>query len=264
MSIDSILTVINRLQKDIAHIQKKMREEDKNEAQKLSRIVQIERSITKSTSVSTYSSKMNEISKLQKDITKISSKRTELSKKLVSKTVELKNNQKLLSKEQELERLKRFEQQIRLEREQLAHDKTFDLFISHASEDKEEFVSPLVMELEWLGIRVCYDEFTLKVGDIIRGSIEKGLIQSTFGIVVFSSSIFKKYWSQHEHDGLFMQAMTTGTQRIWPIWHKVSRDEVMYHAPSLVDNVILNSSSMTTNEIAKKLSLMVQVPKSIG
>lgn len=37
----------------------------------------------------------------------------------------------------------------------------FDVFISHASEDKESIAKPLAVSLSEYGVRVWYDEFTL-------------------------------------------------------------------------------------------------------
>ena len=56
--------------------------------------------------------------------------------------------------------------------------KEWDVFISHASEDKEEFVRPLAHLLEERGFKVWYDEFTIKPGDRISASISKGLANS--------------------------------------------------------------------------------------
>ena len=58
----------------------------------------------------------------------------------------------------------------------------YDAFISHASEDKVSVVKPLATALTRLGYRVWYDEFELRVGDSLRQSIDKGLINSRFGI----------------------------------------------------------------------------------
>jgi hypothetical protein len=44
----------------------------------------------------------------------------------------------------------------------------YHLFISHASEDKADFVRPLVDELIGLDCRVWYDEFALEIGDSLR------------------------------------------------------------------------------------------------
>ena len=81
-------------------------------------------------------------------------------------------------------------------------DRKYDVFISHASEDKEQFVKPLVVALEAAGYKVWYDEFTLKVGDSLRRSIDSGLSNSRYGVVVFSSAFFEKNWTQYELDGL--------------------------------------------------------------
>jgi hypothetical protein len=35
----------------------------------------------------------------------------------------------------------------------------YDVFISHASEDKDQFVAPLAQLLSELGVRVWYDRF---------------------------------------------------------------------------------------------------------
>ena len=41
----------------------------------------------------------------------------------------------------------------------------YDVFVCHASEDKESFVAPMANLLADLGVKVWYDAFTLKVGD---------------------------------------------------------------------------------------------------
>ena len=74
----------------------------------------------------------------------------------------------------------------------------YDAFVSHASEDKDEFVKPLVEALQDAGYKVWYDEFTLKVGDSLRRSIDNGLTNSRYGIVVFSNAFFAKNWTQYE------------------------------------------------------------------
>jgi len=60
----------------------------------------------------------------------------------------------------------------------------------------------LAESLRKKGARVWYDEFTLKIGDSLRRSIDKGLTKSRYGIVVLSPAFFKKEWAQKELDGL--------------------------------------------------------------
>src|ERR1051326_4003373 len=78
----------------------------------------------------------------------------------------------------------------------------WDVFISHSSEDKESFVRPFADALVRAGLRVWYDEFSLAVGDPLPRSIDKGLANSTFGIVVISHSFLAKEWPRKELDAL--------------------------------------------------------------
>ncbi|EAM2238277.1 molecular chaperone Tir, partial [Salmonella enterica subsp. enterica serovar Enteritidis] len=63
MSISTTMSNINRIQKDIASLQKQLSDEQRKEAQLSGKINQIKRSVTKSTSLSTLNSKMSEISR---------------------------------------------------------------------------------------------------------------------------------------------------------------------------------------------------------
>jgi len=106
----------------------------------------------------------------------------------------------------------------------------FDVFISHASEDKDEFVRPLAAELTRLGFRVWYDELTLRLGDSLRHAIDGGLATSDYGVVVVSHAFFSKKWPQAELDGLFARE-TAGRKVILPVWHKISLKEVLQYSP---------------------------------
>jgi hypothetical protein len=45
---------------------------------------------------------------------------------------------------------------------------TFDAFISHSWEDKDDFVRELAEKLQQQRIEIWYDEFSLKIGDSLR------------------------------------------------------------------------------------------------
>lgn len=129
----------------------------------------------------------------------------------------------------------------------------YDVFISHASEDKEEFVGPLAKALQKAGYKVWFDEFTLKVGDSLRRSIDNGLKNSRFGIVILSNAFFAKNWTQYELNGLVTREME-GHKVILPIWHMVSKDQVLSYSPSLADKKAINSSLSTIDEIVTQLA----------
>jgi hypothetical protein len=137
-------------------------------------------------------------------------------------------------------------------------DREYDVFISHASEDKETVVRPLAHALQEGGLRVWYDEFELKIGDSLRRKIDKGLGASRFGVVVLSNHFFAKGWTNYELDGLVTKSIS-GDQIILPIWHNVSKQEVIKYSASLADKVARNTATQTPEEIAVEI---VQVIKA--
>jgi hypothetical protein len=44
----------------------------------------------------------------------------------------------------------------------------WDVFISHANEDKDDIARPLAEKLKALGLKVWFDEYSLKLGDSLR------------------------------------------------------------------------------------------------
>jgi hypothetical protein len=122
----------------------------------------------------------------------------------------------------------------------------WDVFISHASEDKETFVHPLAEELTRLGVRVWYDKFTLKLGDSLREKIDYGLQYSRFGVVVLSPNFFSKDWPKKELDGLV--ALEVGGRKvILPVWHNVSRADVAKYSPTLAGRLAVSTSTGLDN-----------------
>jgi hypothetical protein len=133
----------------------------------------------------------------------------------------------------------------------------YDAFISHAAEDKNDLVRPLAKRLRDLGFSIWYDEFELKVGDSLRRSIDRGLANSRFGIVVLSTAFFSKNWPQYELDGLVTKELSGG-KVILPLWHKVSKDEVVAYSPSLADKLALSTAMYSVEELANELASVLR------
>jgi hypothetical protein len=246
MSISSITSNINRLEKEIATFEKQKSSESDKVIRVLKNIDTLTEQANKTTSQSTLKSKLGQIRTKQTELNKIEKKKADLSNKIADKNKQLRKYQIDLSKEQTKERKKTEKEQLDFQRnlsqeierqKQLTKDtmriqsteipktanKEYDVFISHSSEDKDEFVRPLTIELQNLGLKVWYDEFELKMGDSLRRKIDHGLINSRYGIVVLSSSFFKRDWTNYELDG-FVNKEMNGLKVILPIWHKVSKD----------------------------------------
>jgi hypothetical protein len=128
----------------------------------------------------------------------------------------------------------------------------YDAFISHASEDKKSFVRPLAQALASLGASVWYDEFTMRIGDSLSQSIDRGLSQSRFGIVVLSPSFLSKPWPQHELRGLVTREIDSHSA-ILPIWHGVTRADVAKFSPTLADKLAVSTSEVDAIDIALQI-----------
>ena len=133
----------------------------------------------------------------------------------------------------------------------------YDVFVSHATEDKEEVARPLANALMEAGLHVWYDEFELQIGDSLRRKIDFGLARSRFGIVVLSPSFFAKKWPQYELDGLVTMEMT-GEQTILPLWHRLTKDDVIRESPSLADKIARSTSEFTIEQIADEITDVVK------
>jgi TIR domain len=112
----------------------------------------------------------------------------------------------------------------------------WDVFLSHASEDKDDFARPLAIALKAKGLQVWFDEFTLRVGDSLRRSIDKGLAGARFGIVLISPKFLEKEWPQKELDAL-MDRESHGVKVILPVWHNVDAAYVRKFSPLLADRL---------------------------
>lgn len=128
----------------------------------------------------------------------------------------------------------------------------YDVFISHASEDKDSIVRALAEALQGRGLAVWYDEFTLRIGDSLRRKIDAGLARSRVGLVVISPSFISKGWTNYELDGIVTRSVS-GEQILLPIWHEITKQQVMDFSPSLADKVARSTAMHTVDEIAQEI-----------
>jgi len=126
-------------------------------------------------------------------------------------------------------------------------------FISHDSRDKEPFVRELAGKLQKMLCPVWYDEFSLKVGDGLRESIERGLKECQKCVVVLSPNFLSNNgWTKAEFDSVYTREILENKILMLPIWRNVSKQEVFDYSPRLADKVGLPSSN-GPEEIARKL-----------
>jgi|SRR5579862_51915 len=143
-------------------------------------------------------------------------------------------------------------------------DFDYDLFISHASDDKEGFVRDLVNVLVERDLRVWFDEAELQVGDSLVGSIDDGLRRSRFAVVILSRAFFAKRWPRTELDALANREISGGGGVVvLPIWLDVGYDDVAAYSPILA-NKFAPQSSEGVQAVADQLERRVRGPEAIS
>lgn len=125
---------------------------------------------------------------------------------------------------------------------------SYDLFLSYAFEDRILIARPLAHLLRDRGLKVWYDEFELCVGDRITKKIDNGISSSKFVLVIISKNFVIKEWTQRELDG-FITKSGYSPSCILPIWHEISKAEVIKFSPILAGIFALKTSENTLSEI---------------
>jgi hypothetical protein len=131
-----------------------------------------------------------------------------------------------------------------------------DVFVSHASEDKDAIARPLAEELSRRGRKVWFDEYELMLGDSLRERIEEGLAHSTVGVVILSHAFFSKRWPQEELNGLYARLLSGERNVIVPVWHGLDREDVIKYAPTLA-NLFAGDSAHGAGKLADEIERLL-------
>lgn len=277
MSVAQYQNTVNSLDREIADLEKKKAAKDKEVASLQGKINSIQKSITKHTSLTSLSNKQKQIASYESDMAKKASDSADLGKKIADKKDKRAAAYLRLQKEQQAEQKKQdriakqvqssYENRIDELQHQLAkaviptasqiltdNEEEYDVFVSHAWEDKEDFVDEFVAELRALDLAVWYDTDKLKWGDSMREKIDRGLAKSRYGVVVLSPNYIapNKYWTKTELNGLF-QVETINGKTILPIWHNLTKKQVTEYSPTIADRKAMTTATMTPKEIAAEL-----------
>jgi hypothetical protein len=111
-------------------------------------------------------------------------------------------------------------------------------FISHDSRDKDMVARPIAVGLSKLMSPVWYDDFSLKVGDRLRESIERGIRECRKCILVLSKHFLSNEgWTKVEFNSVFSKELIEKEDAILPVWVDVTREELYEYCPTLVDRL---------------------------
>jgi hypothetical protein len=111
-------------------------------------------------------------------------------------------------------------------------------FISHDSRDKAEIAQKLAIALSSRMCPVWYDEYSLKVGDSLRESIEKGLKECRKCIFILTPNFLANGgWGKAEYQSIFTRELIERQKVILPVWAGVKPEDVYDYSPILADRV---------------------------
>jgi RNA-directed DNA polymerase len=141
--------------------------------------------------------------------------------------------------------------------------KEFDVFLSHASEDKNE-VRVLHRALESKGITVFFDESSIKWGDSIVEKVNHGLLKSSFFIPFLTETFAEKGFANKELNSA-IQMNISRKGRILPI--KSASFDLGSRYPLLNETLYktwpknLEDESAFALEVADELLLLIETEK---
>lgn len=142
--------------------------------------------------------------------------------------------------------------------------KSYDAFMSHASEDKEKFVKPLFNALEDRGCCIWYDQFQIDYGDFFETRIYEGIHNSRFALFVITPNLIQRptnSWVWREFSRILEKEEILRTNVLIPVFYDVTIQEFQQYIgnnPTL--NTITERHSFKTlvdggiYGVAKKLS----------
>lgn len=126
-------------------------------------------------------------------------------------------------------------------------------FISHDSNDKDAIARPIAIGLSQLMCPVWFDEYSLKVGDKLRESIEKGIKECKKCVLILSPHFMANNgWTKVEFNSIFTRELIEQTDLVLPVWCGISKEELFEYCPSLVNKVGVKMD-VGINEVVARL-----------
>jgi hypothetical protein len=141
-----------------------------------------------------------------------------------------------------------------------AYQKPF-AFISHDSRDKDLIARPVAEKLNSRLCFVWYDEFSLKVGNGLRESIDKGIKEARKCILIITPNFLTNSgWTKSEFNSIFTREIIKKEKILLPIWSGVTKEMVYEYSPNLVDTTALiwpDKLRLTEDEYKAKVELII-------
>lgn len=141
-----------------------------------------------------------------------------------------------------------------------------DVFLSHASVDKNQYVFPFVEALKEREISYWLDEAELKWGHSLLTQLSEGLLKSRFVIVFISDEFLSRNWPQAELRAALNEEISSGEIKVLPIIicdiekclkkHPFLRDKKYLKWKSDVNSIIYELEKLLGRSYSEKWSFI--------
>lgn len=130
----------------------------------------------------------------------------------------------------------------------------YDVFLSHADADKDNFVEELKESFDKLGISIFYDKDSIEWGDDWKQKIYEGLSNCKYGVIVVSKNFFNREWTEKELKELLSRQSETGGKLILPIAYEISLSDICKKYKKLTDIQFIDASKYNIQDITIQLA----------
>ncbi|WP_253684631.1 TIR domain-containing anti-phage reverse transcriptase [Edwardsiella tarda] len=133
---------------------------------------------------------------------------------------------------------------------------TYDVFICHASEDKESIATPIYNELVKLNIATFIDHIEIKWGDSLVDKINSSLVKSKYVIAILSTNSIRKHWPRKELHSVLSREINDNKVKLLPLIKKDDTGIVLSELPLLCDKLYVtydNNPEEIANMIQSRL-----------
>jgi hypothetical protein len=131
-----------------------------------------------------------------------------------------------------------------------------DIFISHASADKKQFVYPLTEALSVHNVTFWLDDAQIVWGDSVVGRINEGLRGSQLALLCLSQNFLRRPWPESEMAAVLSIQNSNGAKRALPLILN-SKEEVLNHYP-LIAGMSYREFTYGPDQLASEIASMVE------
>jgi TIR domain len=132
-----------------------------------------------------------------------------------------------------------------------------DVFISHASADKEKYILPLTNSLSTHGVTFWLDNNEIRWGDNIVTKINDGLSKSRFGLICLSKAFVSSPWTEGEMSAILGMQYSSGEKKLIPLI--LNSKELVLKTYPLLSSIAYRDFSLGPAKLADQLSELLRL-----